>query len=344
MNLGIFANDPQLEKTNAFSTYSIPFTNTFKEVVPSGPISSSEELRHKIRGGLATEDTRVLPQNFKAQRHEADEGNYPHEQSIEYIHCKNPNTTGSIYKIVTTTDISSENIHASPYCLPDVIKDVMLLKSEFDDLQDPEFIDARYRANPYEKIGKSVFTNRAAIKMANIDKVTRVTDVEFLEDEKNKLYFADICAGPGGFTEFIYYKFKTEASKGFGITLKGKEDWKLDKFNSESPHDNFEISYGADDTGDICLNENILAFSDLVDKGTDGRGVALLLADGGFSVQGVENQQEGLTKQLVLSQIIAALTCCRKGGNFTVKVFDLYTNFSVSLSYILFQSFEAIVQ
>jgi hypothetical protein len=33
------------------------------------------------------------------------------------------------------------------------------------------------------------------------------------------LYFADICGGPGGFTEYIYWRKKNKA-KGWGITLK----------------------------------------------------------------------------------------------------------------------------
>lgn len=65
-----------------------------------------------------------------------------------------------------------------------------------------------------------------------------------------------------------------------GFTLKGKDDFKLKNFNSESPHDNFELCYGKDNTGDITKNENILDFSEQIDKGTQNRGVALITADG----------------------------------------------------------------
>ena len=34
------------------------------------------------------------------------------------------------------------------------------------------------------------------------------------------LYFADICAGPGGFSEYVLWRKKWHA-KGFGFTLKG---------------------------------------------------------------------------------------------------------------------------
>ena len=35
------------------------------------------------------------------------------------------------------------------------------------------------------------------------------------------MYFADICAGPGGFSEYVLWK-KTWNAKGFGFTLKGQ--------------------------------------------------------------------------------------------------------------------------
>jgi cap1 methyltransferase len=34
------------------------------------------------------------------------------------------------------------------------------------------------------------------------------------------LYFADICAGPGGFSEYMLWR-KSWHCKGFGFTLKG---------------------------------------------------------------------------------------------------------------------------
>lgn len=42
-------------------------------------------------------------------------------------------------------------------------------QSRLDNIPNDVFLNARRRANPYEKIGKSVFINRAAVKMANLD-------------------------------------------------------------------------------------------------------------------------------------------------------------------------------
>ena len=56
------------------------------------------------------------------------------------------------------------------------------------------------------------------------------------------LYFADICAGPGGFSEYVLWRSKAEA-KGFGLTLKGANDFKLEDFFA-GPPEMFEPHYG----------------------------------------------------------------------------------------------------
>lgn len=59
------------------------------------------------------------------------------------------------------------------------------------------------------------------------------------------LYFADICAGPGGFSEYVLWRKKGE-SKGFGLTLKGSNDFKLEDFFA-GPPEMFEPHYGESD-------------------------------------------------------------------------------------------------
>jgi len=56
------------------------------------------------------------------------------------------------------------------------------------------------------------------------------------------LYFADICAGPGGFSEYILWR-KSWDAKGFGFTLKGPNDFKLEDFFA-APCELFEPHYG----------------------------------------------------------------------------------------------------
>lgn len=75
---------------------------------------------------------------------------------------------------------------------------------------------------------------------------------------------------------------------------------------------------------------------------TNQRGVHFMMADGGFSVEGNENIQEILSKQLYLCQFICALSILRTGGNFVCKIFDIFTPFSVGLCYLLYLCFERI--
>lgn len=67
-----------------------------------------------------------------------------------------------------------------------------------------------------------------------------------------------------------------------------------------------------------------------------------MMADGGFSVEGQENIQEILSKQLYLAQCLVALSILRTNGSFVVKLFDLFTPFSVGLIYLMSKCFDKI--
>ncbi|MED6282441.1 Cap-specific mRNA (nucleoside-2'-O-)-methyltransferase 1 [Ilyodon furcidens] len=199
-------------------------------------------------------------------------------------------------------------------------------------------------------IMSSVF--RAAMKMANIDHCfdnmfTNPKDSEgksLVKDREGELlYFGDVCAGPGGFSEYILWRKRWHA-KGFGMTLRGPCDFKLEDFYA-APSELFEPYYGeggVDGDGDITRPENVTAFRNFVMENTDRRGLHFLMADGGFSVEGQENIQEILTKQLLLCQFLTALSTLRTGGHFVCKTFDLFTPFSVGLVYLLYLCFDRI--
>lgn len=56
------------------------------------------------------------------------------------------------------------------------------------------------------------------------------------------LLFADVCAGPGGFSEYVLWRKKGQC-KGFGFTLKGDNDFRLSDFHAGTP-ETFEPHYG----------------------------------------------------------------------------------------------------
>ncbi|RDD44641.1 Cap-specific mRNA (nucleoside-2'-O-)-methyltransferase 1 [Trichoplax sp. H2] len=238
------------------------------------------------------------------------------------------------------------------FCEPNILKDVLECKDMFDELESKEMVEARTRANPYETIKGAIFLNRAAMKMANLDYVYKYIFTNPRDDKGNEkirsldiLYFADICAGPGGFTEYVLWKRRWHA-KGFGITLKDPKnasDFKLTDFLAGTP-ETFEPYYGVNGVngdGDVTRTENLRAFAEFVRSSSEG-GVHFAMADGGFSVEGQENIQEILSKQLYLCQFLCAISVLREGGNFVCKLFDIFTPFSVGLLYLFYRIFRRI--
>ncbi|KAK7132592.1 hypothetical protein R3I93_018971 [Phoxinus phoxinus] len=238
------------------------------------------------------------------------------------------------------------------FCSENLLHLLLRCKSVFDDLEGEEMRRARTRSNPYETIRGAFFLNRAAMKMANMDHVfdymfTNPKDSQGKPQTRDKegelLYFGDVCAGPGGFSEYVLWRRGWHA-KGFGMTLKGSNDFKLEDFYA-APSELFEAYYGEggiDGDGDITRPENISAFRNFVLDSTEGRGLHFLMADGGFSVEGQENIQEILSKQLLLCQFLTAMSVVRPGGHFLCKSFDLFTPFSVGLIYLLYLCFERV--
>lgn len=145
--------------------------------------------------------------------------------------------------------------------------------------------------------------------------------------------------GPGGFSEYVLYR-KGWQAKGFGFTLRGANDFKLDKFFAASP-ESFDPFYGDKDDGNIFDESNQDSLNDYIRKHVP-EGVHFAMADGGFSVEGQENIQEILSKQLYLCQFVTALKILRVDGSFVCKLFDLFTPFSVGLVYLMYKCFQQI--
>nr|XP_029712309.1 LOW QUALITY PROTEIN: cap-specific mRNA (nucleoside-2'-O-)-methyltransferase 1 [Aedes albopictus] len=232
------------------------------------------------------------------------------------------------------------------FCRKVVLQKVLECKSAFDQLGGADMRKARTRSNPFEKIKSNIFMNRAAVKMANMDAMFDYMFTNPVDEDGNSLvrdndliYFADVCAGPGGFSEYFLWRKKWQA-KGFGFTLRGDNDFKLSDFIAGTP-ETFDAYYGPNDDGDVFNPVNIESFTDYVMKQTEV-GVHVMMADGGFSVENQENIQEILSKRLYLCQILMALNVVRTGGHFVVKLFDLFTPFSVGLIYLVYKCFKKI--
>lgn len=232
----------------------------------------------------------------------------------------------------------------SRFCDPLILQQILNAKTKFDGIDRHEIDDARAKCNPFEAIKCSIFQNRSAVKIANIDAALNFmfTDPKDENGEslvRDLLHFADICAGPGGFSEYILWRNKWNA-KGIGFTLRNEDDFNMHAF-SAGKTETFSRFYGVKEDGNILDPENIQSLQQYVLQQTNGTGVCVLMADGGFSVI-EKNSQEILSKRLYLCQCLAALSLVQKGGHFIVKLFDVFTLFSAGLVYLMHQCFKQI--
>lgn len=67
--------------------------------------------------------------------------------------------------------------------------------------------------------------------------------------------------------------------KGFGFTLKGENDFKINDSNCASAS-GFQAFYGETGDGNICCPANILDFKKHIMSETSGKGVHFMLSDG----------------------------------------------------------------
>jgi hypothetical protein len=164
--------------------------------------------------------------------------------------------------------------------------------SRFEHLESAAFAHARRRSNPFEPLGRHRFINRSAMKMANLDFLFQWTQHS---REEEPFVFADVCGGPGGFSEYLLWRLtgasdtqacnatvqQQRTAVGFGITLKGAPwcDWKVTNDDKDSAV--FHICDGADGTGDLYKLDNIHSFRDTLREKYPA-GAHLVVADGGF--------------------------------------------------------------
>ena len=205
-----------------------------------------------------------------------------------------------------------------------------------------EFEAARDATNPYEHLGRSIFMNRAGLKLANIDALYKLTYHigAFMHlSTPGPFKFCDLAGAPGAFTQYIQWR-RPEAI-GYGITLKSTKpdvpDWNLKQLDQTR----FFPYYGESGTGNLYFEWR--NFVNRV-RSDQGLGVDLVTADGGFDIETERAfaRQEFLSFRLIMVQLLTALKLLKLGGNFVMKVFDTVTELSAQLLYIASLCFDRI--
>ena len=197
---------------------------------------------------------------------------------------------------------------------------------------------------------RSLFMNRSAMKLANMDYLTDFalsTPLVAAESKEgdggnstSPLTFVDLCGAPGGFGEYLVWR-NNGHTRGYGMSLVGENDqgrglkWKRQERIDPSK---YRVCNGSDGTGDVCNWENIQWLkqeisSDLQGMGATGEisdcfGVDLVVADGGTDAQRNSEFQEQISLKLFVCQVAAGLNLLRPGGSLVVKAFGFATETS----------------
>ena len=202
----------------------------------------------------------------------------------------------------------------------------------------------REQANPFEKIGRSIFMNRAGVKLVNLDAVFGLTGHSgglLAQQTAKEFTFADIAGAPGAFSQYLLYR--NPEAYGYAISLKTRSPslrWKTDLLDLSR----LNITYGEDDTGDLYTNADW--FANWVRK-TAPSGVDLVTADGGFEVKN-RRKQEILSFRLIMVEVLTALQILKSGpseetsGRLVLKLFDTVTLLTGELIFLLTLAFKEI--
>lgn len=205
----------------------------------------------------------------------------------------------------------------------------------------PQWDNFKKFCNPYEYIhthfqglGSGVSKikplSRSFFKMIEIYNVFKLDD-----DYRNKhIDSFHLAEGPGGFIEALCYLRKNQLDRYYGMTLLDNNDtnvpgWKkAESFLKKNPH--VYIETGIDGTGNLYNHKNLQYCIKKYRNSMD-----LITADGGFDFSIDYDKQELLALRLIFSQIVFAISLQKKGGNFILKVFDMFFESSVDLIYLL---------
>lgn len=157
----------------------------------------------------------------------------------------------------------------------------------------------------------------------------------FLSKKQQKKSIKNVTMDEDGFVT-ISRKKKSKKNNIYTISLnKDLEQYRhfnLPSYNKSILDKSLCISYGKDNTGDINKWENIQHISTLTKP---NELFHIITADGGFDEGTDFNNKEQLHYELILSEIYSAIKLQKIGGNFVLKMFDIFTDSSVHFLFLL---------
>jgi hypothetical protein len=210
--------------------------------------------------------------------------------------------------------------------------------------------DYKKITNPYEYIFLSlnrrmcrsvaarVPLSRSYFKMLEL---WRGADLEqelaVLAERDDGLITAHAAEGPGGFIEAIHDSTKVRYTQAITLrsTTKNIPGWrKTAAFLNKHPQIN--ITYGADDTGDILKVENLDNFVERLGEAK----AHIYTADGGFDFSSDFNAQEETILPLLTAEFYLGMKSIQRGGLILVKIFDTVLRPTLELVWVVTRCFR----
>jgi 23S rRNA U2552 (ribose-2'-O)-methylase RlmE/FtsJ len=186
-----------------------------------------------------------------------------------------------------------------------------------------------------EELSNCNLVNRCGNKLANLDYHFELTGPrpDLLSPQIPGYFsFCDIAAGPGGFSDYIFWR-RPEA-EGYGITYR-----KLIEFHPKMLIKNFHPVYGKDGTGNLMTSWKDFR-DEVLYQHKDG--VDLIICDAGFSREEALVEREFSGIPLILIEVYLSIRLAKPGGHCVVKLHETLTETMGGIVYLLAQHFESI--
>ena len=231
-----------------------------------------------------------------------------------------------------------KNDSISPAIKSDLIKE----KSKIDKCKASDWEISKKTSNEYEYIYTS---SRNEKNICSIQPVSRsyfklyqmIKDLPHLL--QNNIYCACLAEGPGGFIHCLndlHKKKDFNILNIYGVTLISK-DKSIPYWNSMILNNKLNIiNRGIDGTGDIYKKENVDHLINQIGKNH----CYLVTADGGFDYSKDYNTQEEISYRLFFCEIYTAMNIQKIGGNFIIKLFDMFNYQTIQLIYLLYCNYS----
>ena len=260
--------------------------------------------------------------------------------------------------ILPTQKISNILSHIEPsFPLPDANNDQIVINQSFQfylhqvkkqlDHREDEWDRFRKYTNPYEFIDTVIPHTRQSVALLRPLSRSYYKMVELyhcMNLARNlpatSAQCFHLCEGPGGFIEAMVNMRQDPSDRYYGMTLVNEDGhvpgWRK-SMNFINAHPNVMIETGADKSGNIMHPDNFRSCYEQYASTMD-----LVTADGGFDFSQHYTDQEAAMSQLLYCQTMYALILQKPGGAFVLKVFDLFTQASLDLLYLLSNLYDQV--